>query len=231
MQLREWEDLPVEMRTEKVRRYYRILKRKRGSLIYKRMFDIVASLTMAILLLPVFAVISILIVLDSAGGVFYRQVRVTQYGKRFRIVKFRTMTAGADRTGPQVTVGHDRRVTRVGSFLRRYRLDELPQLFNILTGDMTFVGTRPEVPKYVEKYTEEMRATLLLPAGVTSRASIYYKDEADLLEECENPERVYVERILPGKMKYNLESLRRFGLMEDLKVMALTVREVFGKEG
>ena len=152
MQLREWEDLPVEMRTEKVRRYYRILKRKRGSLIYKRMFDIVASLTMAILLLPVFAVISVLIVLDSAGGVFYRQVRVTQYGKRFRIVKFRTMTAGADRAGPQVTVGHDRRVTRVGSFLRRYRLDELPQLFNILTGDMTFVGTRPEVPKYVEKY-------------------------------------------------------------------------------
>ena len=141
------------------------------------------------------------------------------------------MTAGADRAGPQVTVGHDRRVTRVGGFLRRYRLDELPQLFNILTGDMTFVGARPEVPKYVEKYTEEMRATLLLPAGVTSRASIYYKDEADLLEECEDPERVYVERILPGKMKYNLESLRRFGLMEDLKVMALTVREVFGKEG
>lgn len=229
MRLREWKDLPAEMRTEKVRRYYKILKRKKKSLICKRIFDIVASAAMTILLFPAFCVLSLLIILDSRGSIFYRQERVTQYGKKFKIIKFRTMTEGADKNGPQVTVGDDERITKVGEVLRRYRLDELPQLFNILTGDMTFVGTRPEVPKYVEKYTPEMRATLLLPAGVTSRASVHYKDEADLLKGCEDPDQVYVEKILPGKMRYNLESLRKFGLPEELKVIVLTVWEVFGR--
>lgn len=229
MVFREWEKLPAFMQVEEVRPYYDILQKKKVGLLLKRMFDITVSAAMCVVLLPVFAVLAILISADSKGGVFYRQVRITQYGKRFRILKFRTMAAGADKIGPQVTVSNDKRITKVGGFLRRYRLDELPQLFNILAGDMTFVGARPEVPKYVKHYTSQMRATLLLPAGVTSRASVYYKDEADLMEGCEDPDKIYVEMILPGKMEYNLESLKRFGVLEDLKVMILTLKEVFGK--
>lgn len=211
MQLREWEDLPVEMRTEKVRRYYRILKRKRGSLIYKRTFDIVASSAMAILLLPVFAVISVLIVLDSAGGVFYRQVRVTQYGKRFRIVKFRTMTAGADRAGPQVTVGHDRRVTRVGGFLRRYRLDELPQLFNILKGEMSFIGPRPERPNIIDDYMKEMPEFALrmkVKAGLAGYAQVYGKYNTTPYD----------------KLKLDLTYIEQYSVWLDLKLMLLTLK-------
>lgn len=230
MTLKEWEELPLFMRTEDVRPYYDRLKKKKGELLLKRLFDIGASAILCVALLPVLAALSMLVAADSRGGVFYRQERVTQYGRRFRIFKFRTMTAGADRTGPQVTVGEDRRITRSGRFLRKYRLDELPQLFNILKGDMTFVGTRPEVPRYVKEYTPEMAATLLLPAGVTSVASVYYKDEAQLLAGSGDPDRAYVERVLPGKMRYNLKSLETFGLWEDVKVMALTVREVFGRE-
>lgn len=231
MVLREWEKLPAFMRVGEVRPYYAVLRKRKASLLLKRIFDIVVSAAMSVVLLPVFAVLSALIAADSKGGVFYRQERVTQYGKKFKILKFRTMTVGADKAGPQVTVGNDKRITRIGGFLRKYRLDELPQLFNIVTGDMTFVGTRPEVPGYVERYTPKMRATLLLPAGVTSRASIHYKDEAALLDSAENADKVYVERILPEKMYYNLESLRKFSLWEELKVMALTVLEVFGRGG
>lgn len=230
MVIKDWKKLPEFMQVEEVRPYYEVLLKRKNRLLLKRVFDIVMSVAMCIILLPLFLVLAALIMADSKGGVFYRQERVTQYGKRFRIFKFRTMAIGADKIGPQVTVGKDKRITKVGAFLRRYRLDELPQLFNIIVGDMTFVGIRPEVPKYVKHYTPQMRATLLLPAGVTSRASVYYKDEADLLEGCEDPDRVYIEMILPGKMKYNLESLRRFGLFEDLKVMILTLKEVFGKE-
>lgn len=230
MRLKEWEELPLFMRTEAVRPYYDRLKKKKGELLLKRLFDMGASAMLCAALLPVLAALSVLVAADSRGGVLYRQERVTQYGRRFRIFKFRTMTAGADRTGPQVTVGEDRRITRSGRFLRKYRLDELPQLFNILKGDMTFVGTRPEVPRYVKEYTPEMAATLLLPAGVTSVASVRYKDEAELLAGSGDPDRTYVERVLPGKMRYNLKSLETFGLWEDVKVMALTVREVFGRE-
>lgn len=230
MTLKEWEELPLFMRTEDVRPYYDRLKKKKAELLLKRLFDMGASAVLCVALLPVLAALSVLVAADSGGGVFYRQERVTQYGRRFRIFKFRTMTAGADRTGPQVTVGEDRRITRSGRFMRKYRLDELPQLFNILRGDMTFVGTRPEVPRYVKEYTPEMAATLLLPAGVTSVASVYYKDEAQLLAGSEDPDRTYVERVLPGKMRYNLKSLETFGIWEDVKVMALTVREVFGRE-
>lgn len=231
MVFREWEKLPAFMRVEEVRPYYDILQKKKAGLWLKRMFDITVSAVMCVALLPVFAVLSILISADSKGGVFYRQVRITQYGKKFKILKFRTMTAGADKAGPQITVGNDSRITKIGSFLRKYRLDELPQLLNILMGDMTFVGTRPEVPGYVKRYTPEMRATLLLPAGVTSLASICYKDEAELLKGSRDPDRVYLEKILPGKMRYNLESLRKFGLLEDVKVMVLTVAAVCGKHG
>lgn len=230
MILREWKKLPTFMQVNEVRPYYDMLLKKKNILLCKRMFDIVVSAVLSVILLPLLVFLALLIVFDSRGGAFYLQERVTQYGKTFKILKFRTMIVNADKAGPQVTVGDDRRITRIGRCLRKYRLDELPQLFNILIGDMTFVGTRPEVPEYVEKYVPEMRATLLLPAGVTSRASIHYKDEAVLLEGSIDPAEVYVEKILPAKMKYNLEALKKFGLWEDLKVMVLTLLEVFEKK-
>ena len=196
-----WEKLPPQMQTEAVKPYYEILQKKQISLIFKRSFDIVVSLIMLLILSPFFFVLAIAIKLDSKGPVFYRQVRVTQYGKEFRIFKFRTMVNNADKIGSQVTVGGDSRITRVGKVIRECRLDEIGQLLNILGGSMTFVGTRPEVPKYVEKYTPEMWATLLLPAGVTSEASIRYKDEAALLDAAEDVDATYIQDVLPGKMK------------------------------
>lgn len=225
-----WEQLPKRMRTEAVRPYYEILKKKRLSLLVKRMFDVTVSLCMLIGLAPLFAIISILIVKDSKGGIFYRQERVTQYGRKFKIFKFRTMVADADRVGTQVTLRKDPRITRVGAKLRRYRLDEIPQLFNILRGDMTLVGARPESVYYVTYYTPEMLATLLLPAGVTSKASIKFKDEAKLLEQAENADRVYVQKILPKKMKYNLESIKEYRFLEDVKILIQTVAAVLKKE-
>lgn len=230
MILCKWENLPEEMRTEAVRPYYDILAKKKFSLFCKRVFDIVVSLLLLILLSPLFLVLAIAIKLDSKGPVFYRQVRVTQYGRTFRIFKFRSMVQNADR-GSQVTVSGDARVTRVGKFVRKCRLDEVSQLIDVLRGTMTFVGTRPEVPKYVAAYTDEMRATLLLPAGVTSRASISYKDEADLLDAAEDPDRTYVEKILPEKMKYNLDSLKNYGFFRDIGTMFATVFAVLGIGG
>lgn len=214
------------MRTEAVRPYYERLKKKKVSLTLKRAFDVIASSIMIIILSPLLIIISILIVTDSKGGVFYRQERVTQYGKKFRIFKFRTMVANADKIGTQVTVSNDNRITKIGSVIRKYRIDEIPQLFNILAGDMSLVGTRPESVHYVKHYTPEMMATLLLPAGVTSEASILYKDEAELLDEADDVDKVYIEKILPGKMKYNLESLQKFSLVRELKTMVETVLAV-----
>lgn len=208
--LREWDKLPKNMRTEAVRPYYERLKKKKVSLALKRAFDVIASSIMLVILSPVLIIFSILIVTDSKGGVFYRQERVTQYGKRFRILKFRTMVANADQIGTQVTVLNDNRITKIGSVIRKYRIDEIPQLFNILAGDMSLVGTRPESVHYVKHYTPEMMATLLLPAGVTSEASILYKDEAELLDEADDVDKVYIEKILPEKMKYNLDSIKKF---------------------
>lgn len=226
MILKNWEELPKELQTEEVKPYYEVLKKKRLSLILKRIFDIVVSLIMLIILLPVFIILGIAIKIDSKGPVFFRQERITQYGRTFRIFKFRTMVNNAEKLGTQVTVGNDSRITRVGSFIRECRLDEISQLLNILTGDMTFVGTRPEVKKYVDHYTNDMMATLLLPAGVTSLASIYYKDEAELLEKSANPDKTYVEEILPEKMKYNLQSIKKFNFLEDIKIMFMTVLAV-----
>lgn len=228
MMLRKWEELPLEMQTDEVREYYDIISRKRIHLLIKRIFDIVLSLIMLVLFLPVFLVIAAAIKLDSAGPVFYRQTRITQYNETFRIIKFRSMAAGAG--GPQVTLGNDARITRVGQVIRKYRLDELSQLLNVLAGTMTFVGTRPEVPRYVAEYTPEMMATLLLPAGVTSLASIYFKDEAEILEAAANAEQCYTEEILPQKMRYNLKALREFSLWADIRVMFMTVCAVCGKE-
>ncbi|MEY8290396.1 sugar transferase, partial [Blautia coccoides] len=169
--LREWDKLPKYMQTEEVGPYYDSLKKKKISLTLKRGFDVFSASVMLVTFSPVLIAISIMIVRDSKGGVFYRQERVTQYGRKFRIFKFRTMVANADKIGTQVTVSNDSRVTKVGEKLRKYRLDELPQLINIILGDMTLVGTRPESTHYVKSYTPEMFATLLLPAGVTSEAS------------------------------------------------------------
>ena len=225
----KWEQLPDEMKTEKVKKYYDILKKRRVSLFFKRAFDIVVSFIMLILLSPVFLILAIAIKAESKGPVFYRQERVTQYGKRFRIHKFRTMVQNADK-GSLVTVNNDSRITKVGKVIRNCRLDEIAQLLDVLSGNLTLVGVRPEVPKYVEKYTDEMMATLLLPAGVTNLACIYYKDEAKLLDGVEDTDKVYVEKILPGKMYYNLKGIESFNFWSDIKVMLMTVFAVLGKE-
>lgn len=221
--LKNWNELPKYMRTDEVRPYYDLLQKKRLSLFFKRVFDIVVSLIMIILCSPILLIISILIVKDSKGGVFYRQERVTQYGRVFRIFKFRTMVKNADQIGTQVTVSNDSRTTKIGSKLRNCRLDELPQLFNIFLGDMTFVGTRPESVHYVKSYTNEMYATLLLPAGVTSEASIEYKDEADLLDQADDVDSVYINEVLPEKMKYNLNSIKEFSFFKEIATMFRTV--------
>ena len=229
MLLKKWEQLPSEMQNDEVRRYYDILKKKQISLFFKRVFDVVISGIMLVLFSPVFLVLAIAIKIDSEGPVFYRQVRMTQYNERFRIFKFRSMVQNADK-GSLVTVSGDSRVTRVGNLVRKCRLDEISQLIDVFRGTMTFVGTRPEVPKYTEQYTSEMMATLLLPAGVTSLASIYYKDEAELLDAAEDTDKVYVEEVLPGKMYYNLKAIENFSFFGDIKVMFMTVFAMLGKK-
>ena len=230
MRLLDWDKLPDNMRTDAVRPYYDALRKQTLSLVLKRLFDIVVSALMLIILSPLFLILAIAIKIDSAGPVFYRQVRVTQYGKSFRIFKFRSMVSNADKIGTQVTVSNDSRITRVGKIIRDCRLDELCQLIDVFRGTMTFVGTRPEVPKYVDAYTPEMMATLLLPAGVTSEASILYKDEAELLEKAEDADKVYVDEVLPAKMTYNLQSLKKFSFLSDIATMFRTVFAVLGKD-
>lgn len=224
---REWEELPDFMRTEAVRPYYDSLNRKKGQLFLKRVFDFTVSSLMLAALSPVLAVLAILIRLDSEGPVFYRQERVTQYGRRFRIYKFRTMVQDADKKGSLVTTQGDARITRMGKKLRGCRLDELPQLINIWKGEMSFVGTRPEVVKYVKQYTDEMYATLLLPAGVTSEASVQFKDEdqriAAGVEAGRSADEVYVEDVLGEKMEINLKELKEFSVVGNVKTMIRTV--------
>ncbi len=211
------------MQVAEVKEYYEILEKKKASLILKRIFDIFVSGVMIIILAPVMLVLALLIKLDSKGPVMFRQRRVTTYNKVFRIFKFRTMVQNAESKGTQVTTNNDPRVTKIGRVIRGCRLDELPQLFNVFLGDMTFVGTRPEVEKYVAAYTNEMQATLLLPAGITSKASIEYKDEEKLLEAAENTDEVYINEVLPEKMKYNLEAIKNFSFIGDIKTMFKTV--------
>ena len=221
--MRKWNDLPKEMQVEQVKKYYEILQCHKGSLLAKRIFDIIVASLLVVILSPILLFLSILIKIDSPGPVMFRQVRVTTYGKPFRIFKFRTMVNNADKIGTQVTTKGDSRVTRMGKMLRGCRLDELPQLFNVLKGEMSFVGTRPEVEKYVAHYTDEMKATLLMPAGITSRASIEYKDEDRLLESAENADEVYIHQVLPEKMKYNLRAIEKFSFWDDIKTMFATV--------
>ena len=226
--LKEWNQLPKYRQTEEVRPYYERLKQKKNSMTLKRGFDLVMSILVLIILLPAMLTISIVIVLDSKGGVFFRQERITQYGKKFRIFKFRTMVANAEQLGSQITVKNDMRVTKIGGVLRKSRIDEFPQLLNVMAGDMSFVGTRPEDVKYVEKYKSEYIATLLLPAGITSEASIRYKDEADLLDAAEDVDQVYLDNVLPQKMKYNLESIKKFSFLGEIATMFRTVFAVIG---
>lgn len=221
--LREWSDLPDFMRTEAVRPYYDNLKKHEKELVLKRAFDVVAACTLLVVLAPVMVVVGIWIKLDSPGPVFFRQTRITQYGKEFRIFKFRTMVNNADKVGAQVTVGDDARITKVGSMIRKYRIDEFPQLFNVLSGDMSFVGTRPEVPKYVKAYTDEMYATLLLPAGITSEASIRYKDENLKLSCADDVDEAYVKTILPDKLTCNLNELKQFSIYNDALQLLRTI--------
>lgn len=226
MIIKNWEKLPKNLRKDEVHIYYERLRKKSFSLILKRLFDVIMSLILILILSPVLIIISIIIKREDGGRVFYRQVRITQYGKEFKIFKFRTMVEGADKIGSLVTRNEDSRITRVGRTLRKYRLDELPQLFNILIGEMTFVGTRPEVPKYVEKYTDEMMATLLLPAGVTSEASIMFKDEDKFISKGIDVDRVYIDEILPQKMEYNLYQLKNFSIGHEIILLLKTVRAV-----
>ena len=224
--MKNWNDLPAYMQNDEVRPYYDLLRKKRVALFMKRFFDVVLALLLLVLLAIPMIVIAVMIAIDSPGGVFYRQERVTTYGKHFRIFKFRTMVSNADKVGAHVTTKNDSRITKIGAKLRGARLDEIPQLFNVLAGDMSFVGTRPEAVRYVEKYSGAMWATLLLPAGITSEASILYKDEAELLDNAEDADKVYVEQVLPAKMEYNLKSLREFSLWNDFRTMIRTVGAV-----
>ncbi|MBQ1891439.1 MAG: sugar transferase [Firmicutes bacterium] len=225
--LKKWDDLPDFMKVPEVRSYWEILNKKRGQLVLKRLFDIVAGIILLIILAIPMAVIAVLIKRDSEGPVFYRQERATAYGKHFRIHKFRTMVSNADKIGSTVTVGNDSRITKVGSKLRGHRLDELPQVLDVISGNMSFVGTRPEAVKYIERYEPEYRATLLMPAGITSEASIRYKDEDRLLNAADDVDKVYIEKVLPEKMKWNLKSLKDFGFFRDIYIMILTVVRVF----
>lgn len=221
--LAQWDKLPEELKTDAIRRYYDLLLKRKGSLLFKRGFDFIVSLVMIILLSPVLLVLAILIKADSKGPVFYRQVRVTTGGRDFRIFKFRTMVQNADQIGALVTSGNDSRITKIGGKIRKCRLDELPQLFNVIKGEMSFVGTRPEVRKYVEAYKDEMKATLLLPAGITSLASIRFKDEDVMMDQYTGQgmttDHAYVEHVLPEKMKYNLEYIRNFSFFKDIGLM------------
>ena len=220
--MKKWDDLPQKFQNNAVKEYYDILKKRGANLVIKRIFDIIIALIITVIALPFMLIIAVWIKLDSKGPVFFRQRRVTTYGRIFRIFKFRTMVTDAEKRGTQVTVKGDSRVTRAGRFLRKCRLDELPQLFNVLCGDMSFVGTRPEVERYVDRYTDEMNATLLMPAGITSLASIKFKDEEKLLDGANDPDEVYVNTVLPQKLIYNLEYIRKFNFFYDIKLMFMT---------
>ena len=230
MILKKYEDLPENLKNTEVKKYYDILSKKRISLFFKRFFDILFSFILLVLIFPFIIILGIIIKCDSKGPIFYKQERITMYGRKFKIYKFRTMVQNADKIGNLVTSKDDNRITKVGSKIRKLRIDELPQLINILKGDMSFVGTRPEVEKYVNAYSNEMKATLLMRAGVTSTASISYKDEDEIIAKYqklgENTDDIYIKRVLSEKMKYNLEYIEKFNILNDIKICFKTVTKV-----
>ena len=227
--LRKWDELPDFMRVNEVRPYWESLSKKQGQLLLKRVFDLLAATVLTVLLAFPMAVIALMVKHDSEGPAIYRQERLTTYGKHFKIHKFRTMRKDAAELGTALTVENDSRITKIGAKLRDYRLDELPQLFDILAGDMSFVGTRPETVKYVEQYKPEYYATLLMPAGITSEASIRYKDEDKLLNAKDDIDKIYIEEVLPQKMKWNLESIANYHFLQEILIMFRTVLAVLGK--
>lgn len=230
MFLKAFDQLPDQFKNDQVRAIYEKLKKRKMSRVLKRTFDLIVSFIILIILLIPMCIIAIAIKADSKGDVIFCQKRVTTFGREFMIYKFRTMVANAESLGSSVTTNNDARITKVGKFLRKYRLDEFPQLLNILKGDMSFVGTRPEVPKYVEAYSPEMYSTLLLPAGITSLASIRYKDEERLISVSNNTDQTYIEEILPEKMKYNIEYMESFSFWGDIKLMFMTFFAVISPE-
>ena len=230
LSVKPWIELPEFMRLPEVKPYYDILEKKAWQLTLKRIFDFVLALLLLVILAIPMLLFALLICLDSKGSPIYRQERITIYGRRFRIHKFRTMVTDADKKGTLLTAKSDRRITRAGMILRHFHLDEMPQLIDVLEGNMSFVGTRAEVPKYVDQYQPEYYATLLMPAGITSEATIRYKDEYKLLNEAQDVEKVYLEQILPVKMKWNLESVRRFRFLREILTMIRTILAILGKD-
>ena len=222
-----YSQLSEDMKNEFTEKCMALLSRKRASLAVKRAFDIIVSLIILIVLSPLLLLIALAVKLDSKGPVFYRQVRVGRYGKDFRIYKFRTMVQDADKVGPPLTMGRDPRITRVGGLIRKCRLDEFSQLFNVLGGSMSLVGPRPEVRRYVEKYKPEYMQTLLIRPGVTAPSSIAFKDEDKILNAESDPEKVYVEKILPPKMELNLEYMKDMSVLNDVKIIFKTLSAVF----
>ena len=191
----------------------------------KRIFDIILSLFGLIILLPFMLIIAIFIKLDSKGTVFFKQVRVTKNGREFKIFKYRTMRVGSDKYS-QITVGKDDRITKIGLFLRKYKLDEIPQLINVFIGDMSLVGPRPEVPKYVALYTEEQREILKVRAGITDYASIEFSNENDILADEADPEKAYIEKIMPRKIELNKKYLSEISVITDINIILLTINTI-----
>ena len=225
--MRTEHQMPQFMKNHYTLEAVKVLEKKKVTLIFKRLFDICLSLILLVILSPVFLVLAICIKLEDGGPIFYRQQRITTYGRVFRIFKFRTMILNADKMGPLVTQDNDSRITKIGKKIRDFRLDEIAQLINVLIGDMTFVGTRPEVQKYVDAYSEEMMVTLLLPAGITSRSSIEFRNEADKIskwiEQGFTADEAYIQKILPEKMRYNIDYISELSIAQDIKVMLQTV--------
>ncbi len=225
--IRKFRDLPDYMKNDEVRPYYRIVAGKKVYMFFKRLMDIVLSALALILVSPIILITAIIIKLGSKGPLFYRQTRVTRYGREFKILKFRTMVVDADKIGGSVTVDNDPRVTGIGRLLRRFRLDEFPQLINVLIGDMSLIGTRPEVPAMVAKYDKVMYATLLTRSGMLSSAAIEFKHEADLLKEVEDTETYYIKEILPKKMEYNLSDIEHFSFINEVKIFFRALGAIF----
>jgi lipopolysaccharide/colanic/teichoic acid biosynthesis glycosyltransferase len=205
-----------------------ILQQKRLQLILKRIFDIVVSFVGLVILSPLFLILAIAIARDSKGPVFFKQTRVGRNGVPFKIYKFRTMVEDAEARGMQLTVGDDSRITNVGTFLRKTKIDELPQLINVFKGEMSFVGPRPEVPKYVGLYTEDQRQVLMVRPGITDLASIEYRNESELLATADNPEKVYIEEVMPRKIELNKKYIENISLCGDIRIIFKTLASLVG---
>lgn len=204
-----------------------ILKKKKTQLVLKRVFDFTFSVIGLVVLLPVFIMIAITIKLDSNGPVFFKQIRVGKNSKEFEIFKFRTMVVDAEKKGMQITVGKDSRITKSGRFLRKTKMDELPQLINVLSGKMSFVGPRPEVPKYVAMYDEYQRKILKVRPGITDIASIEFRNENELLSKAYDPERMYINEIMVRKIELNNDYIRKISLVEDIRLILRTLGIMF----